>query len=646
MLTTHRYIIAILIAILIHLYFYQSKMIKELNYKFYDLTQLFLSDIKEESSSYTVIIDIDEKSLQQLGQWPWPRIIDAKLIDRINNMKPSALGINILFPEKDRTSPLSMKEFYKKFFNLNIHLNDFPMELQDNDKLLAQSIQRSGATLSTYFQDTPYTYNHCQKLLYKKDLFKYINTDLNTPSLLCNYETIQHKVENFGFINASVDSDGIFRRIPLFVNYRNHIFPSFALATILSFDKYINITDEYSSILVNFARKPKVFSAIDILNGQISASEIQGKIVIIGSSLVGLNPSYLTSTGKRVSSSMIHASVIDNILENSFLVENEIYKIINISISFVLSILIVLLLFKRFYIYVFILFILIMSISSYYLFKYYLAGIYISIAYLWIPFLLFFILVLLYQIKFIDKERHEQEKLLIRQSKLASLGEMISLIAHQWRQPLSAINGCVLNIDINLRKQNLYSKEVDKHLNEIEETTDYLSRTIHDFTDFFLINKKKETFYISDVIKQAERLINLSNYKNIQIIYKIKEDIELIGYKSELVQSLLILLNNSIYACHENLDSTGQGEIKIDTSLKKELISISVEDSGKGIDKKNIKKIFNPYFTTKNRQHGTGLGLYILRLIIENSMNGKIFVTNGEKGAIFTIEIPQFVTID
>ena len=641
MLTVSRYTVAILFALLIHLYFYQSTMMKELDYKFYDLTQLFLSDIEEETSSYTVIIDIDEKSLQQLGQWPWPRVINAKLINTINNMNPSALGINILFPEKDRTSPLVMKEFYKKFFNLNIHLDDFPIELQDNDKILAQSIQRSGATLSTYFHDSPYTDSHCQRLLYKEDLFKTIETDLNTPSLLCNYETLQDKVENFGFINASVDSDGVFRRIPLFVDYKSHIFPSFALATILSFDKYVNLKNEHSSILVNFATKPKVFSATDVLSGKVPASEIQGKIVILGSSLIGINPTYLTSTGKKVSSSMIHASVIDNILENSFLVENEIYKTINILISFVLSILIVLLLFKRFYLYVVALFSLTTIISSSYLFNSYLAGIYISIAYLWIPFLLFFILILLYHIKFIDQERQEQEKLLIRQSKLASLGEMISLIAHQWRQPLSSINGSVLNIDMNLRKQNLYSKEVDKQLNEIEETTDYLSRTIHDFTDFFLINKRKETFYISDVITQAERLIALSNYKDIQIIYKRKEDIELTGYKSELVQSLIILLNNSIYACHENLDYTGQGEIIIDTSLKKELLSISVEDSGKGIEKKNIKKIFNPYFTTKNRQHGTGLGLYILRLIIENSMNGKIFVSNGEKGAIFTIEIPK-----
>jgi adenylate cyclase len=295
MLTISRYIGAILLALLIHLYFYQSTMMKELDYKFYDLTQLFLSDFKAENPSYTVIIDIDEKSLQTLGQWPWPRVINAKLIDKINKMNPSALGVNILFPEKDRTSPLVMLEFYKRFFNLNIHLDDFPIELQDNDNLLAQSIQRSGATLSTYFHDSPYTDAHCRKLLYKEDLFKTIETDLNTPSLLCNYETLQNKVENFGFINASVDSDGVFRRIPLLVDYKNHIFPSFALATILSFDKYININTKNSSILVDFSTKPKVFSAIDVLNGNILASEIQGKVVILGSSLTGLSPTYMTS---------------------------------------------------------------------------------------------------------------------------------------------------------------------------------------------------------------------------------------------------------------------------------------------------------------------------------------------------------------
>lgn len=639
MLTLYRAIAVILFATLLHLFFYHNKLMKELDYKIYDAIELLLSDVKKETSSYSVVVDIDEKSIQQLGQWPWPRVINAKLIDAINRMNPSALGVNIIFPEKDRTSPLEMREFYKKFFNLNIKIDDFPRELRDNDEILAKSIQRSNATLSTYFYNSPYTRNHCQKLLYRENFFKGIKTDLNSTSLLCNYEMLQNSVDNFGFINASVDSDGVFRRIPLFVDYKNHIFPSFALATILSFDKYINLEDSSSSILVNFSSKPKVFSAIDILTGNISPKDIQGKIVILGSSIVGVSPTCLTSTGKEVSSSIIHASVIDNILEKSFLIEKSIYKKTELFISFFLSILIFILLFKRLYISVATLFLLTMVISTYYLLNSYLDGIYISITYLWLPFLLFFIIILLYHLKLVDREREEQEKLLIRQDKLASMGEMISLIAHQWRQPLSAINGTVLNIDIELKKREIYIEDIDKNLDEIEELTKYLSKTINDFADFFSKNKQKEIFYISEIITQFKLLIPIAN--SIDIVYEHQEEIEIMGYKSEFLQLFIIIINNAIYACNKNLSSHEQTEIIIKTYIKKNYICVSIEDNGKGIDKKDLKNIFNPYFTTKNKQHGTGLGLYILKLIIENSMNGKVFVENGEKGAIFTIKIPK-----
>lgn len=639
MLTLYRAIAVILFATLLHLFFYHNKLMKELDYKIYDAIELLLSDVKKETSSYSVVVDIDEKSIQQLGQWPWPRVINAKLIDAINRMNPSALGVNIIFPEKDRTSPLEMREFYKKFFNLNIKIDDFPRELRDNDEILAKSIQRSNATLSTYFYNSPYTRNHCQKLLYRENFFKGIKTDLNSTSLLCNYEMLQNSVDNFGFINASVDSDGVFRRIPLFVDYKNHIFPSFALATILSFDKYINLENSSSSILVNFSSKPKVFSAIDILTGNISPKDIQGKIVILGSSIVGVSPTCLTSTGKEVSSSIIHASVIDNILEKSFLIEKSIYKKTELFISFFLSILIFILLFKRLYISVATLFLLTMVISTYYLLNSYLDGIYISITYLWLPFLLFFIIILLYHLKLVDREREEQEKLLIRQDKLASMGEMISLIAHQWRQPLSAINGTVLNIDIELKKREIYIEDIDKNLDEIEELTKYLSKTINDFADFFSKNKQKEIFYISEIITQFKLLIPIAN--SIDIVYEHQEEIEIMGYKSEFLQLFIIIINNAIYACNKNLSSHEQTEIIIKTYIKKNYICVSIEDNGKGIDKKDLKNIFNPYFTTKNKQHGTGLGLYILKLIIENSMNGKVFVENGEKGAIFTIKIPK-----
>jgi len=639
--TTKKYLGVALFALLLHLYFYTSNFIEKIDYKFYDLTTLFLNQTTEDKDSYTVIIDIDEKSLQQIGQWPWSRVIDAKLIDAINSMHPSALGINILFPEQDRSSPLAIQKFYKRFFNLDIDINNLPKELEDNDKLLAHSIAESRATLSTYFTNSLYSYRHCQKLLYKENLFSQVKPDLTSPSLLCNYATIQEATDNFGFINASVDSDGVFRRIPLFLDYKNHIFPSFALATVLSFDRYKEIEEKQHSILVNFNKKPKVFSAIDILNGEVSPSDIQGKIVILGSSIVGENRTYYVSNGQKVSGNRVHASVIDNILDNSFIIEQAQYKSINLLISLILSLIVTFLFYKRLYIYVTLLFFSTITLSLYYLFHSYLEGVYISIAYLWTPFLLFFILISLFSIRDMDREHQKQEKLLIKQSKLASMGEMISLIAHQWRQPLASINGIVLNIDMDYRKERLNRETLDKHLDEIEQRTAYLSNTISDFTNFFAQKKEIESFYIDNLIAQTTKLVSLSHYKNIVISYKEERRVQIKGYQSELIQSLLILLNNAIYACRENIEYQGKHQIIIRSHLQKQRLSISIEDTGGGIKPTHLKKIFDPYFTTKEKQHGTGLGLYILKLIVEESMSGNISVTNGEKGAIFTLQIPQ-----
>jgi signal transduction histidine kinase len=168
-----------------------------------------------------------------------------------------------------------------------------------------------------------------------------------------------------------------------------------------------------------------------------------------------------------------------------------------------------------------------------------------------------------------------------------------------------------------------------------------LSKTINDFTDFFSKNKKSESFYMRDIIKQTEDLTVISSHKNIEIIYSEKNEIKVVGYSSELIQSLLILLNNAIYACQKNIENISHGKIMINAYEENKSIFITVEDNGGGIDKKNIKKIFDPYFTTKEKENGTGLGLYILRLIVEDSMYGKIFVHNGKDGAIFTIKIPN-----
>lgn len=638
-----KYSAVLLLLIFIHFYLYGSEYLKRADYKFYDSTRMVFSQIKEQKeASYAVVVDIDEKSLQQLGQWPWPRVIDAKLIDTVHELTPSAIGVNILFPERDRVSPVAIQDFYKKFFNLKLQLDDFPLKLKDNDKILANSIKMSGATLATYFNNSTYTSSHCESLSYKENLFSTIKAKLNAPAFLCNYKTLQNSTDNFGFINAWKDSDGILRRVPLFMDYKGRTFPSFPLATLLSFDKHVKPDIDNSSILIDsFKKFPKVFSAIDVLNGKVALDEIQGKIVIIGSSVVGLDPTYVTSSGKIISNNMIHALVVDSILSDTLLTQPELYKKIAVFISLLFSILLMIMFIQRVYIKMAILFFLALIISILGLFYAYSNGFYISIGYFWTPLLSVFTLFIIYHSIEINKSKQEQEKFLIVQSKLASMGEMIALIAHQWRQPLSAINGIVMSIDVDHRKKILNDEKLDKHLNEIEDRTAYLSKTINDFTDFFSKNKQSETFSIKDIVRQTESLTVISSHKNIEITYTQEEDIEVVGYSSELIQSLLVLLNNAIYVCQKRFEHSGKGKIVIHARKEKSTLYISVEDNGGGVASKDIKKIFNPYFTTKNRENGTGLGLYILKLIIEESMHGKISVHNGKEGAVFTIQIPN-----
>jgi signal transduction histidine kinase len=251
-----------------------------------------------------------------------------------------------------------------------------------------------------------------------------------------------------------------------------------------------------------------------------------------------------------------------------------------------------------------------------------------------------FSFILAYKIKLIQKEKRSQSSLLVQQNKLASMGEMISAIAHQWRQPLSEINGIVLEIDIKSRQEKLHPTTLDQHLNEIEEVTAYLSGTISDFMNFFKHDKVVNHFYIEDAINRAMKLLSLSHKKHyIEILYdNIDDNIRLYSYQSELIQALLILMNNSMDAIC--LREVYQPKIILKTRKDANNLIITVEDNAGGIPLEIMDKIYNPYFTTKHEFKGTGLGLYILKMLIEKSMQGSIKIYNINRGTICTLSIP------
>nr|MBP7226686.1 PAS domain S-box protein [Aliarcobacter sp.] len=234
----------------------------------------------------------------------------------------------------------------------------------------------------------------------------------------------------------------------------------------------------------------------------------------------------------------------------------------------------------------------------------------------------------------------KQQIMLMHQSKLVQMGEMIENIAHQWRQPLAQINSSVLLIDMILNKNKFIDNTVENKLEEIESITTYMSKTIDDFKNFFDPNKQKNRFKIKNAIEKSfDILKGLTKLHHIKVIIDIEKDLECDGYLEELQQVILIILNNAIDALIINKISSPKITFKAYT--KETDIIISIEDNALGIKDKHLNMIFEPYFTTKLKTQGTGIGLYMAKMIIESGLEGNLSVKNTLNGSCFTIQIPK-----
>ena len=241
----------------------------------------------------------------------------------------------------------------------------------------------------------------------------------------------------------------------------------------------------------------------------------------------------------------------------------------------------------------------------------------------------------------------KKEKLLLQQTKMAAMGEMLQNIAHQWRQPLSIIStastGLLVKKELNIKTT---PEEDIKTLNAINDSTQYLSETIHAFSDFFNPSKAKTLFKIKDVYQKTLNIV-LSKFKNanIEIVENI-EDISITNLDNELIQVMMNLLNNArdVLITKENI----KRYIFVNISKTDHNVVITIKDNGGGVPFEIIEKIFEPYFTTKHKSQGIGIGLYMCQEIISKHMNGKLTVNNKNftykdvhyKGAEFKIEFP------
>ena len=231
-------------------------------------------------------------------------------------------------------------------------------------------------------------------------------------------------------------------------------------------------------------------------------------------------------------------------------------------------------------------------------------------------------------------KNREKDKQIIQQSRLAQMGEMISMIAHQWRQPLAAISSTTSTIILKATLNKLENTQAIELATKISDYTQHLSSTINDFRDFFKPTKEKKDTSYNEIINSTLDIIETSLVNNnIKIVKDLKSTKVLHTYPNELKQVLLNLLKNSKDALLEK--KIKDPYIKIETYGN----ILQVSDNAGGISAEILDKIFDPYFTTKDEKNGTGLGLYMSKTIIQEHCNGNLSVKNSADGAVFTIEL-------
>ncbi len=240
----------------------------------------------------------------------------------------------------------------------------------------------------------------------------------------------------------------------------------------------------------------------------------------------------------------------------------------------------------------------------------------------------------------VEKNR-QKDHMMYQQSRLASMGEMIGNIAHQWRQPLNIMALVMQDIYISQQLGNLTPTKIEDSYEKSNNLLQYMSQTIDDFRNFFKHTEEEdEEFSIKDAVESVHGLVSTSlSYNNIECDINVMQDSRVSGSLNEFKQVLINLINNAQEAIQTKKGSDKQIIISIYQEDQKAYIRFN--DDGGGMDKDVIQKVFDPYFTTKNQTQGTGLGLYMSKQIIENSMCGSLTAKNVDKGAEFTIALPM-----
>ncbi len=565
-LTKSLYLLSIGIAIVIHLFSFSSGLSDLVDNKIYNqLTRMHFGHNSNDLK--TTIVEIDTKSINELGQWPWSRLIIAKLIQNIQNYHPASIGIDIIFAEQDRTSPKILEKFYKQNLNVDANFSSIPNALQDNDIILSHTISKSNIATSIIATDKQ-NESTCRPKNFITFKSKKSSDFLHVNNFICNTANIQNNIQNSGFINAHLSEDGFLRKYVLVYKYQDKLIPSLGVAMLKSVDK--NIYFQHSSNILkpsfvkfldhtmylnskgevlNYTYPPskfKTISAIDVLHNDFDPNIFLGKFVIIGATATGLSSFYISQEGKITNGLFSHASFIENVLYNTLLHTPQFAKYIVLLLSFVFTVLIIYTIIDYNYIYSIIaggMVALIIILINHILMEY---GIYVPYGHLIVPFLLscfFAFSMIIYISQKRERELNEQVTF-VRSSITNNIMNIIETRDSETGNHIIRTKEFAKALALHLYKsKSKYSSELSKNfINNI-----YHATPLHDIgkigiPDHILQKPGKLTEEEMDIMKSHPKIGHDILYQSLQK-----------NFDTEFFQTAI----NIIYTHHEKWDGTG-----------------------------------------------------------------------------------------
>jgi CHASE2 domain-containing sensor protein len=609
-------------------------------------------------SDKIVIVDIDEKSLAQYGRWPWSRERIAQLVDTLSAKEAGIIGMDMIFPEADNTSPHHLA----KAWGIK---ND---SLKNYDQILAESFKQNPVIGGYLFlfepsEETRSPFSPSVIIEHRAEKHDYIP---QAKSVLLNITLLQEAYYSSGFLNNISDQDGVIRSVPLLMRYHSQLYLSLSMEMLrIYFDankieiinnetgvegvglsKRFIPTERFGNLYINFRGSMEHFtyvSAADVMNNTVDTKVLQNKLVLVGTSAIGLGDVHATPFDNAMAGVEVHANIIDNIIQGDFIappINGVVYNMIIIVLTTALSVLLFSTLPRRTVFPA----ILALFVGYYFLFSWLLfeKGIILSLLFALLALILGTLSALM--IDYFDearkKERAQDEvkettATMLEQSKSAAMGEMVGMIAHQWRQPLSSMSA--ISSKVKLKGELGQLDSVDKEMDEVVDLTRYLSDTIEDFRNFFKEDKSFDVTPLEVVVDRSIRFTShLLKTKDVTVTKNLHELSARLNV-NEITQVVINLIKNAVDAYEER--GIQERTLHFEAEEHDGLIFLHVSDCAGGLDEKKLAKIFEKSFSTKGAE-GTGLGLYMSRKIIEQNHHGALHVSNRDGGLRFSIALP------